>query len=223
MQKAGFGQANDARLEATGYLNWSPTIFATRSDPFTLHASRVTTRGFCLVEAPRSIIPWLRLRVRTWPLHPTCGVATVRFWCTMRWHSRRPLDPMIRTTTPVSSRRDYSQLTKPSRIRGRKGRLLNNALLQNMEGSLVRCRSAPSCHVADAWQMQIQPKRRIVLHYGVRIRAGAPADALSLRRIYAKAPAILVHRLFSTRIFHCPRLDSPFLPPSVAGFTKFLR
>jgi hypothetical protein len=47
----------------------------------------------------------------------------------------------------------------------------------------------------------------------VRISSGAPADALSLQRIYAKDPAILAHWPHLTCIFDCLTLDSSSLPP----------
>ena len=74
----------------------------------------------------------------------------------------------------------------------------------------------------DAWKVQNQPERNeLFAQHEVRISSGAPADALSLQRIYAKAPAILAHGPHPTCIFDSLTLDSSFLPPPLAEFTKF--
>jgi hypothetical protein len=65
-------------------------------------------------------------------------------------------------------------------------------------------------------------KDELLAQYEGRISSDAPADALSLQRIYAKAPAILAHSPFiQLCIFDCLTFDSSFLPPPLAEFTKF--
>jgi hypothetical protein len=65
-------------------------------------------------------------------------------------------------------------------------------------------------------------KDELLAQYGVRISPDAPADALSLQRIYAKSSS---HSrplsLIQLCIFDCLTPDSSFLPPPLAEFTKF--
>jgi hypothetical protein len=57
----------------------------------------------------------------------------------------------------------------------------------------------------DAWKVQNQPEsNELFAQHEVRISSGAPADALSLQRIYAKAPAILAHGPSSNLHFRIP-------------------
>ena len=94
---------------------------------------------------------------------------------------------------------------KHSEIRGRKARL-DNAWVQKHDGRATLT-VADLLHLPrrDAWKVQNQPERNeLFAQHEVRISSGAPADALSLQRIYAKAPAILCPRSSSNLHFRLP-------------------
>jgi hypothetical protein len=143
-RKLAVAKANGMRLVGTGSVNVSPPphYCATRSGPFTLHGLRLVA----MVLKGISNSGW-SYENGIDPFDPTCFVATVQFWCTVKWHFfGGHQGPMIRSGSLASPSReiDYSQLSNNSEIRGRKARL-DNACVQNiMEGYFCCCRSAPS-------------------------------------------------------------------------------
>jgi hypothetical protein len=138
-RKLAWGKANGVRWDGTGSVSGPPLL---RDSTRSFHASR-GSRLVATVSKGISNGGW-SYENGIDHFDSTCFVATVQFWCTVKWHSRRPPGPMIRSGNLASSRNDLQPAQQHSEIRSRKGCLDNACVQKMMEGYFVCCRSAPS-------------------------------------------------------------------------------
>src|SRR4051812_20889715 len=86
MQKVGLGQANGVGWDGTGSVSGPPLL---RDSTRSFHAARITTRGYLSGRAYQTGGAW-SYEKGVDHFDSTCFVATVQFWCTVKWHPRRP-------------------------------------------------------------------------------------------------------------------------------------